>query len=678
MCPLLQIFGLTHYTLSTGKQKQKQIKINIPFPSSQIYTGWLKRVDGSGLESFKFHRKVEEAKQPSWLDDNSPVSERSVSASTTTERREEEKGSSGNLKSSFDEFLPVFLKKSFGILCFRPLPPMLGNGQSLDLFKLYLNVRERGGLEKVSKTGQWDSVALECGVDSTSAPALKLVYVKYLGTLDKSLQRVVRGEGSERGVSESGLDILEELFMDLESDLKGLLSGIADDKKKDGAVTSVELKKKEFDFENGGKFARLDEVGGLVKLNGDAKDGEKTSAADDGGKRGFAIFNVEGMPDGVDNLFEVGITEERRIEDGDMHLDSSSRKEDLVGNKRRRESYLGMLNWINRVAKDPCDPAIGFLPDKSKWKYYANDLVWKRVLLVREAMLSKRNSESNDQHLILQKKQKMHPVLYDDQIGSERQRFSQRLLSAKDSLKKSAAWNFSGSCSSGTQSEEDFNDTQSDSSSDLEADFVGSRCHRKKRIPLGPHFQADVPEWTGKACESDSKWLGTQIWPLVRVEQNRNLIERERIGKGRPDSCGCPIPGSFQCVRFHVSEKRTRVKLELGPAFYRWKFDNMGEDVALSWTKEEEKKFHNIVKSNPLSLGKCFWHEIVKSFPNRSRESLVSYYFNVFLLQRRGYQNRATPTDINSDDDEAESSYNSAKPPGSIFCSPKKPHLNIG
>lgn len=56
--------------------------------------GWLKRVDGSGLESFKFHRKVEEAKQPSWLDDNSPVSERSVSASKTTERREEEKGSS--------------------------------------------------------------------------------------------------------------------------------------------------------------------------------------------------------------------------------------------------------------------------------------------------------------------------------------------------------------------------------------------------------------------------------------------------------------------------------------------------------------------------------------------------------------------------------------------------------
>ena len=99
----------------------------------------------------------------------------------------------------------------------------------------------------------------------------------------------------------------------------------------------------------------------------------------------------------------------------------------------------------------------------------------------------------------------MHPVLYDDQVGSERQRFSQRLLSAKDPSKKSRARNFSESCSSGTQSDEEFNDTQSDSSSDSEADFVGSRRHRKKRIPLGPQFQADVPEWTGKACESDSK-----------------------------------------------------------------------------------------------------------------------------------------------------------------------------
>ncbi|KAL3517184.1 hypothetical protein ACH5RR_024086 [Cinchona calisaya] len=543
---------------------------------------------------------------------------------------------------------------------------MLGNGQSVDLFELYLNVQKKGGFEKVSKNRKWDSVAEECEFHSCFGLALKLIYVKYL-------QGVVRGEDSERVVKESGSDCSGELLMDLESDMKGYECG---GNKKDGDFMSVELRKKEFDFECGGKFARLDEIGGFVKANRDVGIGGKNK--DGGGRGGVVSVNGERSLDDVGRLYEVNIEKEGKIEDGDSVLDLSGGKEDVLSRKRRRESYLGMLNWMNKVARDPCDPAIGFLPDKSKWKYYATDLVWKQVLSVREAMLLKRNSESSDQQSILQKKQKMHPIMYDDQTGSERQRFSQRILSAKDPLKKSRGRIFSESCSSGTQSDEEFDDTQSDLSSDSDPDFVGSRRYRKKRIPVGSHFQADVPEWTGEASESDSKWLGTQFWPLERVEQNRTLIERERIGKGRQDSCGCQLPGSSECVRFHVSQKRMRVKLELGPAFYRWKFDNMGEDVALSWIKDEENRFHNIVKSNPLSLGKCFWPEIVKSLANKGRESLVSYYFNVFLLQRRSHQNRVTPKDINSDDDEPQASYNSAKPPGSIFCSPKKPQLNIG
>lgn len=352
--------------------------------------GWLKRVDGSGLESFKTHPKVEEAKELSWLDYNT---------STTTKESEEKKGFIDNLKSSFDEFLPVFFKRIYGVSSFRPLPPLMGNGQSVDLFELYLNVRERGGFEKVSKNRQWDSVAEECGLDSSIGSALKLVYVKYLDALDRSLQRVGRGEGSEQGVEESGSDFLGELFMDLESDLKGFLSGITDKNNKDREVMSVELKKKEFDFECGGKFARLDEIGGFVKLNG-----EKTLVTEDGGKGGVVSFNGEGNADDVNNLFETSIGKGRSIEDGDtqLQLDSRSGKEDRVARKRRRESNLGMLKWINRVSRDPCDPAIGSLPDKSKWKYYANDLVWKQVLLVREAMLSKRNSVSSDQQSILQ------------------------------------------------------------------------------------------------------------------------------------------------------------------------------------------------------------------------------------------------------------------------------------
>ncbi|XP_039008009.1 AT-rich interactive domain-containing protein 2-like [Hibiscus syriacus] len=168
-------------------------------------------------------------------------------------------------------------------------------------------------------------------------------------------------------------------------------------------------------------------------------------------------------------------------------------------------------------------------------------------------------------------------------------------------------------------------------------------------VPIGPLFQVEVPEWTGGASESDAKWLGTRVWPWEKRE-HKFMIKRDRIGKGRQDSCGCHIRDSIQCVRFHVTEKRLRVKLELGFAFYRWKFNKMGEEVAFAWKEEEEKVFSCIAKSNPLSP----WDEIGKHFHNKSREELVCYYFIVFLLQHKTYRNRVTPSNNNSDDDDEE------------------------
>ncbi|CAA3012480.1 Hypothetical predicted protein [Olea europaea subsp. europaea] len=96
------------------------------------------------------------------------------------------------------------------------------------------------------------------------------------------------------------------------------------------------------------------------------------------------------------------------------------------------------------------------------------------------------------------------------------------------------------------------------------------------------------------------------------------------------------------------------VKLELGSAFYGWKFDNVGEEVALSWTKGEENKFQDIVKSKPSCV--YFWDELFNVLPCKGRVSLVSYYYNVFLLQHRGYQNRTYTSNIDSDDEESDSS----------------------
>ncbi|KAM7472220.1 hypothetical protein LguiA_010403 [Lonicera macranthoides] len=355
-----------------------------------------------------------------------------------------------------------------------------------------------------------------------------------------------------------------------------------------------------------------------------------------------------------------------------------------VNRKRKRESYYGLVDWVKNVAKDPCHTSNGKLPDRSKWKFYGAEHLWKQVLLAREWLFLKRSDDSSNAQSIWQKKQKMHPTMYEDHGGSERSRCSQRILSAKEtkallSSKKLQTRACSESSTSTSQSDvEDQSDKQADPLN------FWIHNHSRKRIPVGPPFQAKVPEWTGETQESDSKWLGTQIWPLEKGERQNHLIERDRIGKGRQESCGCQFPASLECIRFHISEKRMKVKLELCSAFQRWEFDKMGEQVSQSWTEEEEKKFQAIVKSNPPSLEKCLWEEMFKSFPSKSKGNLLSYFYNVFLLQRRSHQNRYTPCNIDSDDEEpgfgwatdgfGQGEVNST---GSIFRSPRKVHLNF-
>ena len=171
----------------------------------------------------------------------------------------------------------------------------------------------------------------------------------------------------------------------------------------------------------------------------------------------------------------------------------------------------------------------------------------------------------------------------------------------------------------------------------------------EKHVSVGPLFQADVPEWTGVVSESDPKWLGTQVWPLDCRENDYSAAKVGAIVKGRPKFCGCSFPGSGECVRFHIAESRMKLKLELGSVFFSWKFDRMGEEFSLRWTAEEEKRFKDVIRSN-----KSFWDKKIKWFLRKTRENLVSYYFNVFVIQKRSYQNRVTPRNIDSDDDETE------------------------
>ncbi|ONK55103.1 uncharacterized protein A4U43_UnF7590 [Asparagus officinalis] len=180
----------------------------------------------------------------------------------------------------------------------------------------------------------------------------------------------------------------------------------------------------------------------------------------------------------------------------------------------------------------------------------------------------------------------------------------------------------------------------------------------RKRIPVGPTFQADVPDWRESANKKnisderdDSKWLGTQIWP---IEGENRQISEEMIGKGKEYSCDCTSRGSFGCIRFHVKTARLHLKSDLGPAFFGLGFSEIGEEeISKSWTQEEQMKFDELVRQNPTSEGKSFWEPALEYFTTKSRKDIVSYYFNVCLLRWMGIRTRSGAQIVDYSDDES-------------------------
>ncbi|KAG4111004.1 hypothetical protein ERO13_D13G080700v2 [Gossypium hirsutum] len=187
----------------------------------------------------------------------------------------------------------------------------------------------------------------------------------------------------------------------------------------------------------------------------------------------------------------------------------------------------------------------------------------------------------------------------------------------------------------------------------------------RKQVPLGPNHQANVPSWgrhiknikfaqneVSKAADIDHEdiKMGTCIIPLPDSDLSAN--SSDKVGAGRFD-CSCLDRGSLRCVQQHVTEARKLLRKSLGhEKFVKLGFYNMGEDVAYKWSEEDEEIFREVVYTNPVSLGKKFWKHLSVVFPSRSKREIVSYYFNVFILQRRAVQNRSGSLDIDSDDDE--------------------------
>ncbi|KAJ8526941.1 hypothetical protein K7X08_029418 [Anisodus acutangulus] len=595
------------------------------------------------------------------------------------------------LKSLFEQVLAVFLSdvtEKKGVI--RSLQVLTGGGKPLDLFKLYWIVRGKGGYDLVSSKNLWGCIAERCGLDSGAVVFVKLAYVKYLTEFDHWLSELLKDGNLENG--ESGvirrLDLSSE---ELETRFRRLLSPRGQ-------------KKKDVNFspsKNGCKEELICEVNSQVDYEMFTAESVNKTNGDDS----VFLVSTEGIVEKVlckvpdksyrqyddDEKFFAGDSKINKSSTGEMFqgavakMNGMAEKENVsvldgydttvasgksviedvtVSRKRKRESSCisGMLNWINHAAKHSNDPVIGKVPDSSKWKGNTSNEFWLQALLVREAMLKKRHIDTNAEESNPQKKQRMHPSMYEEEKlnnqPAEKLRCSKRVVAASN---KHICCPCCNSCStSQNKVETPQKEEEEYTRPDLTSVFAVSVAEKTEdsvdqkiptEVPVGPRYQAEVPEWTGVIFESDSKWLGTRTWP-PEVEKTKSLVELDPIGEGRKSSCGCLFPQSVECIRFHIAENRLKLKFELGTLFFRWRFDRMGEEVSLSWIAEEEKRFKDMVRSGATNLKYKNWKNYKKLFPSKTRNMLDSYYFNVFLIKRRSYQNRVTPKDLNSDDDE--------------------------
>ncbi|CAN1300750.1 AT-rich interactive domain-containing protein 2 [Linum perenne] len=324
---------------------------------------------------------------------------------------------------------------------------------------------------------------------------------------------------------------------------------------------------------------------------------------------------------------------------GDIAVDQEMTHNDLgeeKSRKRKRISVSKLLRWIRQAAVCPIDhAAVSTSYDKR-----GNDLK-ALAIRARDFLVGETGFDLN----VGQRSSKKSEDINTSQ-AVEKLRCSERLPALQQSRSRSVPNGNAKDITSRTNGVVDSPLTKG--TTPLKHDHIPVRIHSR--------YQVRVPKWTGEVCESDDKWLGTKVWPLEDAADTSKQVSvmMSRIGKGRPASCRCQIPGSVSCVRFHTAERRMKLKLELGSAFFRCGFHQMGEEISLRWTPEEEQSFKEMVSRNRPSQERCFWDYAHQFLPGRTRRELVSYYFNVFQLQRRSYQNRATPDDIDSDDDQKE------------------------
>ncbi|CAL4916983.1 unnamed protein product [Urochloa decumbens] len=336
----------------------------------------------------------------------------------------------------------------------------------------------------------------------------------------------------------------------------------------------------------------------------------------------------------LDRKFDRPLEDHKAVENAGRRLGSASAKDKYLSPtkdaaasagsahlKRKRDPLVGTLNWARLVAKSPAEPGIDIDPHG-----HFDTAVWLRD----NACLSGERLEGmlNWVHLVAKSPAEPGVVGEDSCVH----------LSTAALLRSRTFANVD--CSNGSAS------PQSEHSNE---EALGS-VDRLFAAPIRPCGQADIPEWTGKppSRHEDRRGLRFLGEPILIPESNEAL-DSGSIGKGRQDVCSCQFPGSIDCVRLHVAEKKDELKREVGSAFYKMGLHQTGEDAALAWTKADERRFNTIIQDNVPTSKYNFWDKLRVAFRSKGSKGLVSYYHNVFQVRRRAYQNHLA---LNADSDE--------------------------
>lgn len=231
------------------------------------------------------------------------------------------------LKRLFDQALLIFLEEEGTN---RPLPAVIGEGKTVDLFKLFVLVREREGFDSVSRKGLWDSVAERLGLDCSVSPSLRLVYTKYLDRMEKwavEKSRIVNWD-------------------DGDSKKKGCYGGML--------------------HELGDGFKGLLENGKCPKRN-------RAMA--------FGCSNVEESGSEFHSPRKRFRECEEEVGTSCVVLSDDSEEEGL----EKQETLHGMLKWLSSVALCPHDPSIGVIP-------HCSNKCWIQVTRAKKALLVQRDN----------------------------------------------------------------------------------------------------------------------------------------------------------------------------------------------------------------------------------------------------------------------------------------------